>query len=67
MTTVQPYHSTRLGSAKVHHDQANCWDGNNIEQHYFKLGTGGYPLCQTCLRLKAAWLRQRALLLKRRP
>lgn len=53
MATVQPYHSGRLGAPKVHHDQDDCWDGNNIETYHFKWGTGGFPLCQTCQRIKA--------------
>lgn len=53
MTT---YHSARPGAPKVHHDQSDCWDGNNIEAYWVTLGTGGYPLCHTCQRLKTAKL-----------
>lgn len=34
MPKTQPWHSTRTGE-KVHHDNPNCTEGNNIEKYYF--------------------------------
>jgi hypothetical protein len=45
-----PWHSTRPGET-VHHDNTKCTEGNNIESHYRKTGTGGRPLCSHCKKL----------------
>jgi len=53
MSKTLPWHSTREGET-VHHDNTKCTEGNNIENHYRRTGTGGKPLCKHCARLDAA-------------
>lgn len=50
MPKVAPFHSTRPGEDR-YHDNSACTEGNNIEQHYWKSGTGNRPLCAHCSRL----------------
>lgn len=50
MPKVAPWYSTRPGETK-HHDNTACTEGNNIESHYRKTGTGGLPLCTHCSKL----------------
>jgi hypothetical protein len=38
---------------EVHHDNAECRTGNNIEIENRRPGTGGKPLCKECARLDA--------------
>ena len=45
MAKVAPWYSTRIGET-VHHDNTKCTEGNNIETHYRRAGTGGLPLCK---------------------
>lgn len=37
----------------VHHNNTKCTEGNNIERHNVRSGTGGKPLCNHCARLNA--------------
>ena len=50
MAKVSPFDSTRPGT-KVYHNDNECTEGNNIEDHYRKAGTGGHPLCDHCEQL----------------
>ena len=52
MPKVAPFHSIRPGET-VHHDNSACTEGNNIEKHYLRSGTGGRPLCKHCAKLAA--------------
>ncbi len=45
-----PWHSTRPGET-VYHDNDQCTEGNNIEAHYLKSGTGNRNLCSRCKKL----------------
>lgn len=47
------WHSIRPGET-VHHDNTVCTEGNNIETHYRRSGTGGRPLCHHCKQLDDA-------------
>jgi hypothetical protein len=47
------WHSIRPGET-VHHDNTACTEGNNIETHYRRSGTGGKPLCDHCKKLDDA-------------
>ena len=51
MARVRPFHSARLGSRNVYHDNDRCTEGNNIELHYRRDGTDGRPRCDHCNRL----------------
>ena len=53
MSKVAPFHSD-LPGVRVHHNNNKCTEGNNIEAHNRKSGTGGYPLCDHCGRLNSA-------------
>jgi len=44
---VPPFHSKRPGT-KVHHNNNECTEGNNIESYNRVQGTGGLPLCEKC-------------------
>lgn len=48
MSKTTPWHSSRVGEDKVHHDETKCTEGNNIEERYRKSGTGGLPKCKRC-------------------
>jgi hypothetical protein len=37
----------------VHHNNTRCTEGNNIERHNRRSGTGGHPLCHRCVTLNA--------------
>jgi hypothetical protein len=50
MAKTSPWHSTKTGT-HVHHDNTSCTEGNNIESHYRKDGTGGLPKCSRCKEL----------------
>lgn len=50
MAKVASFHSVKPGT-KVHHNDNKCTEGNNIESHNRKSGTGGHPLCDHCKRL----------------
>ena len=45
-----PWHSIKQ---RVHHDNTQCTEGNNIEKENLRDGTGGKPLCDHCARLDA--------------
>lgn len=47
MAKVAAFHSARPGT-NVHHNDNKCTEGNNIESHNRRSGTGGHPLCKTC-------------------
>lgn len=51
MAKVAPFHSTRLGTRNVYHDNNRCTEGNNIEPYYRRAGTAGRPRCEHCNRL----------------
>lgn len=51
MAKVAPWHSTKLDDPRVHHDDNQCTEGNNIETRNRASGTGGRPKCQHCVRL----------------
>lgn len=48
---TSPWHSVKPSDKPVHHDNTQCTEGNNIEKHYRRDGSGGKPLCQHCDRL----------------
>ncbi len=50
MAKVAAYHSAKAGT-KVHHNNNQCTEGNNIESYNRRSGTGGLPLCSHCQRL----------------
>lgn len=52
MSQVPPFYSTRPGENR-HHNNNQCTEGNNIEAHYKKSGTGGYSLCSHCAKLNS--------------
>ena len=45
---VPPWHSVLRD---VHHNNALCTEGNNIEFRYYRHGTGWKRLCDHCKRL----------------
>ena len=47
---VAAYHSAKPG-IRVHHNESNCTEGNNIETYNRQGGTGGLPLCSHCQRM----------------
>lgn len=50
MAKVSPFHSDRPGTDR-YHDNDTCTEGNNIERHNRKSGTGGHTKCDHCKRL----------------
>jgi len=48
---VAPFHSKLPSDKRVHHNNDQCTEGNNIEPRNKVKGTGGYPLCNHCSRL----------------
>lgn len=50
MAKTAAFHSVKPGT-RVHHNDTKCTEGNNIEAHNRKSGTGGHPLCDHCKRL----------------
>jgi len=48
---TSPWHSVRTTDRPVYHDNTSCTEGNNIEQHYRRSGTGGRRQCEHCARL----------------
>ena len=48
MPRTSPWHSIK---AQVHHNNTECYAGNNIESKNRRQGTGGKPLCQACAEL----------------
>jgi len=50
MAKVNPFHS-RLPGTRVHHNNTQCTEGDNIESYNRVSGTGGLPLCDHCRRL----------------
>lgn len=51
MAKVPPYHSDEPG-IEVYHNSSKCTEGNNIERHNRRSGTGGHRLCSHCKRLE---------------
>jgi hypothetical protein len=51
MANVSPFHSAKPNASNVYHDDNRCTEGNNIEAHYRRSGTGGRPRCAHCNRL----------------
>lgn len=50
MTIVAPFYSILPGT-RVHHNNNQCTEGNNIEHRNRRSGTGGHPLCSRCAEL----------------
>ena len=50
---VSPFHS-KLPGTKVHHNNNECTEGNNIEPENRVTGTGGLPLCKHCKKLNTS-------------
>lgn len=48
MSKKSPWHAK---DAKVYHDNTNCTEGNNIENHNLERGTGGNRKCKRCNKL----------------
>jgi hypothetical protein len=55
MARHQQWHSARDGE-RVHHDNEDCPDGQNIDYYWLRHHTGGRPLCANCARLNTAAL-----------
>ena len=53
MTQVPPFHSKRQDQNKVHHNNNQCTEGNNIESYNRVAGTGNLPMCDHCKKLNA--------------
>lgn len=51
MAKVAPFHSKLDTDRKVHHDNNQCTEGNNIEGKNRVSGTGNHPRCEHCARL----------------
>lgn len=51
MAKVPPFHSAKVTSRNVYHDNNRCTEGNNIESYNRRSGTGGRPRCEHCSRL----------------
>jgi hypothetical protein len=51
MSKVAPFHSTQVWQRTVYHNDKRCTEGNNIEAHNRRPGTGGRTLCDHCGRL----------------
>lgn len=49
MAKKAAWHSKK---SNVHHNNSDCNTGNNIEKENIVKGTGGFPLCKECERLK---------------
>jgi len=65
---VSPFHST-APDARVHHDNDDCPDANDVQLQDRAPGPGGLPLCDKCLNL-TGWRRiasrLRSLILRER-
>lgn len=48
MSKVSPFYSTQVWHRAVYHNDNRCTEGNNIEAHNRRPGTGGRPLCDRC-------------------
>jgi hypothetical protein len=48
---IPTYHSGKPGTT-VYHCESLCWDGNNIEDRWYRVGTGGLLQCKTCRELE---------------
>lgn len=46
-----PWYSIKATDRKVHHNNTDCTEGNNIEPENRREGTGGRPLYEHCKRL----------------
>lgn len=51
MAKVGAFHSVKLGTPRVYHNDDKCTEGNNIESYNRRSGTDGRPLCDHCRRL----------------
>ncbi len=51
MAQTSPWHSTAPNDPKVHHDNTDCREGDNIQPENRKSGTGGHPKCKHCAQL----------------
>ena len=51
MAKVAPFHSVKVGTKNVYHDNDKCTEGNNIETYNKRSGTAGRPKCEHCQRL----------------
>lgn len=48
MSKVSPFHSVQVWHRAVYHNDNRCTEGNNIEPHNRRPGTGNRPLCNRC-------------------
>ncbi|TXH33726.1 MAG: hypothetical protein E6Q98_21105 [Rhodospirillaceae bacterium] len=53
MSRVPPFHSSKMNTRRVYHDNAYCGEGQNIDPASRKAGTGGLPRCIRCAELPA--------------
>ena len=53
MAKVDPWHSVKLYTRSVYHDNTTCDEGNNIEKEYWRAGTGGRIKCEHCAKYDA--------------
>ena len=51
MAKTGQFHSKKVGTKNVYHDNTSCTEGNNIETYNKVAGTGGRPKCEHCARL----------------
>ncbi len=51
MAKTAPFHSVKLNTPNVYHNNTSCTEGNNIEPQNKRAGTGNRPLCTHCQRL----------------
>ncbi len=51
MAKISPFHSVRIGTRNVFHDNNRCTEGNNIETNNRRPGTAGRPRCDHCDRI----------------
>ena len=51
MAKVRPFHSKKVQTRNVYHDNDKCTEGNNIETYNRVEGTGGRPKCEHCAHL----------------
>lgn len=52
MAKTSPWHSVKVNTPNVYHDNTSCKTGNNIEKENVRPGTGGRPQCKECADLK---------------
>ena len=53
MPQREPWHSANPTDQKVHHDNTECVEGENIQPKLRRFGTGNLPRCRHCTYLDA--------------